>query len=61
MKKSKYNRKSGEMEIRILRDGRIIFVAPNDDLIGVAENIDPDNPELRKRKRNNKHDRNRNA
>ncbi len=41
---------AGDMEIRILRDGRVVLVAPDEDLIEVAERIDPEHPDLRRRK-----------
>jgi len=43
MEKKPYQRKVGEFEIRILPDGRLVFVAPDEDLAKVAEKLEPTN------------------
>jgi hypothetical protein len=34
-----YKRKLGEFEIRILKDGRLVMIAPDEKLVEVAESI----------------------
>lgn len=38
--KEPYQRKVGDFEIRILPDGRVVFVAPDGELAEVAEALD---------------------
>ena len=38
------------MEIRILPDGRVAFLAPDEDLMAVAEALNPDYANANKRK-----------
>ncbi|MFH1370685.1 MAG: hypothetical protein ABII09_05295 [Planctomycetota bacterium] len=45
MKKKPYRRKCGDFEIRVLNDGRIVMLAPNDELMEIARVLDP-NSEL---------------
>ena len=45
MKKKPYRRKCGDFEIRVLCDGRIIMLAPDDELMEIARELDP-NSEL---------------
>lgn len=45
MKKKPYRRKCGDYEIRVLSDGRIIMLAPDDELMEIARVLDP-NSEL---------------
>lgn len=51
MKKASRDREQGDMEIRVLKDGKVVLVAPDEKLISVAEAIDPDNAELKRRKK----------
>ena len=41
MKKKSYKRKPGEHEIRILSDGRVVMVAPDQTLMEIAQQLDP--------------------
>jgi len=40
MKKEQYKRKPGDFEIRILADGRLVMIAPDEQLIEIAKTID---------------------
>lgn len=40
-KKDPYKRKPGEFEIRILSDGRVVIVAPDETLLEIAQVLDP--------------------
>lgn len=42
MKNSPYKRRPGDSEIRILTDGRVVMIAPNEKLLEVAQVVDPD-------------------
>jgi hypothetical protein len=46
MKKKPYKRKPGEFEIRILKNGQVIMVAPDEALMEVAVVVEPDNTAL---------------
>jgi hypothetical protein len=35
----RYKRKCGDMEIRILPDGRVVLVAPDEKMLEVAKNV----------------------
>lgn len=59
MKKRVYERKPGEMEIRVLSDGRVVFVAPDEKLINVAEEIAPNELSSLLKRKGGKHDRDR--
>lgn len=52
MKNRPYKRKPGDYEIRILPDGRVVMIAPNEELIELAEIIDPNNNALPKNTEN---------
>ena len=41
MKKKLYKRKPGDFEIRILSDGRVVMVAPDETLLEIARELDP--------------------
>jgi len=41
MKKAPYKRKPGDFEIRILKNGKVVMIAPNETLVGVAQTVDP--------------------
>ena len=38
-----YKRKPGDFEIRILNDGKVVMIAPDESLIEVAHSVDPIN------------------
>jgi hypothetical protein len=39
MKRKVYKRKPGDFEIRVLADGRIIMLAPDDSLVEIARTL----------------------
>ena len=41
MKKKSYKRKPGDFEIRILKDGKVIMIAPDEALLKIAQAVDP--------------------
>ncbi len=43
MKKKPYKQKCGEFEIRMLKDGRVIMIAPDEKLMELAKELDPNN------------------
>jgi hypothetical protein len=43
MNNKPYKRKPGDFEIRILNDGKVIMIAPDESLIEVAQAVDPVN------------------
>ena len=47
MKKNPYKRKAGDFEIRVLRDGRLVMIAPNEDLHEIANSIEADYNDLK--------------
>ncbi len=61
MKKVPYKRKPGDLEIRILKNGKVIMVAPNEGLVEIAQTIDPDHcavgnkPEIKENARRQKY------
>jgi hypothetical protein len=55
MKKKYYKRQPGDFEIRILRDGRTIFVSPNEAMLDVARILNADNPNVQTRKETTEH------
>jgi len=57
MKKRLYRRKPGEFEIRILRNGRVVFVSPDETLMDVAEALDERNPAVATRREAKNHAR----
>ncbi len=46
MKKKPYQRKAGEFEIRILPDGKVVMVAPDEELMDMAKLLEPTNEQL---------------
>lgn len=46
MKKTPYKPKPGDMEIRILNNGKVIMVLPDQKLIEIALSLDPNNSAL---------------
>ena len=43
MSKKPYKRKPGDFEVRILSDGRIVMVAPDEELIEIAREVERSN------------------
>ena len=43
MSKKPYKRKPGDFEVRILRDGRLVMVAPDEELIEIAHEVECSN------------------
>ncbi len=43
MNKKPYKRKPGDFEIRILNNGKVVMIAPDESLIEVAQAVDPVN------------------
>ena len=41
MKKAPYKRKPGDFEIRILKNGKVVMVAPDETLVEIAQTVDP--------------------
>lgn len=41
MSKKPYKRKPGDFEVRILSDGRVVMVAPDEELMEIARVVDP--------------------
>ena len=50
MKPKPYKRRPGDFEIRILLDGRLIFVSPDESLMDVAQILDETDEALQRRK-----------
>ncbi len=40
MKKTPYKRKPGDFEIRILKNGKVVMVAPDETLVEIAQQVD---------------------
>ena len=47
MKKNPYKRKVGDFEIRVLRDGRLVMIAPDESLHEIANSIEADYKDLK--------------
>ncbi len=43
MKGEPYKRRPGDFEIRVLRSGRVVMIAPDETLLEVARAVDPNN------------------
>ncbi len=41
MKNRPYKRKPGDFEIRILNNGKVVMVAPDETLVEIAQTVDP--------------------
>ncbi len=46
MKNKTYKRKPGDFELRILSDGRLVMVAPDESLLQIAQVLQPNNEKL---------------
>lgn len=46
MRSRPYKRRPGDFEIRILSDGRVVMIAPDEKLLEVAQIIEPGNTAL---------------
>jgi len=46
MKNKPYKRKPGDLEVRILSDGRVVMIAPDEKLLEVAQAIEPERDDL---------------
>jgi hypothetical protein len=46
MKKRPYKRKPGDFEVRILADGRVVMVTPDEALLQIAQVLEPNNGKL---------------
>ncbi|MBN2020707.1 MAG: hypothetical protein JW749_10850 [Sedimentisphaerales bacterium] len=57
MKKQRYRRKCGDFEIRVLADGRVALLAPDDELLAIAGELDPENTLLPPKTRDKKNAR----
>ena len=43
MKNTPYKRKTGDFEIRILNNGKVIMITPDEALMEIAQEVDPHN------------------
>ncbi len=41
MNRLRYTKSPGDLEIRILADGRAVFVGPDEDMLEIAKALDP--------------------
>jgi hypothetical protein len=55
MKNNRYKRKPGDFELRILSNGRVVMIAPDEELLEVAKAIDPNNTNLAPKTENEKY------
>jgi len=46
MKREPYKRRPGDFEIRVLKSGRVVMIAPDEALLEAARAVDPDNSYL---------------
>jgi hypothetical protein len=46
MKKRPYKRKPGDSEIRILKNGQVVMITPDETLMEVARTVEPNNSAL---------------
>lgn len=46
MNENNYKPKPGDMEIRILKDGKVMMVVPDEELMEIARGMDPTNETL---------------
>lgn len=47
MKKSPYKRRCGDFELRVLPDGRVVMLAPDQELLELAGELDANNQDLK--------------
>ena len=55
MRKKRYKRKCGDFEVRVLADGRVVMLAPDEELLRLAGTLDPGNellPPFKEKKKN---------
>ena len=57
MSRKPHKRRPGESEIRILPDGRLVLVAPDEVLLDVGEAVMPDDPFMKARRKTRHHGR----
>jgi len=57
MKGKPYKRRPGDFEIRVLKSGRVVMIAPDEALLEAARAVAPNNSELSPRTEKNKDDR----
>ena len=57
MKKKARKRRKGEQEVRILPDGRIVFVAPDEVLLNLAQEMEREQLRQTEAQENEQHDR----
>lgn len=46
MKKKPYKRKCGDFEVRVLADGRVVMIAPDQKLLDLARQLDPNTQDV---------------
>lgn len=54
MKSEPYKRRPGDFEIRVLKSGRVVMIAPDETLLEAARAVDPNNSDLSPRTESNK-------
>jgi hypothetical protein len=52
MKRKVYRRRPGDFEIRLLRDGRLVFIGPDQALVDLARGLDGSSAGTKERKGN---------
>jgi hypothetical protein len=57
MKGEPYKRKPGDFEIRVLKSGRVVMIAPDETMLEVAQAVDPGNANLSPKTEKEKDDR----
>ncbi len=57
MKGEPYKRKPGDFEIRVLKSGRVVMIAPDETMLEVAQAVDPGNENLSPKTEKEKDDR----
>ncbi|MHC4060309.1 MAG: hypothetical protein ACYSUC_01665 [Planctomycetota bacterium] len=58
MKEERYRRRPGDFEIRVLRDGRLVMIAPDEALLDLARTAAADKREPPPKTESKKHGRN---
>jgi hypothetical protein len=59
MEQKSYRRRKGDLEIRVLRDGRLVVAAPDAALLEIARTMYPNDKRLTQRVEKRKHGRTR--